>query len=186
MGYLGAVGVRGDPILSYNFIIALIDTSSTWGIVKTALLSALFDVAVGGFTECTGLEMSLDIEEYHEGGRNGYSRKFPTKVKWSPITLKKGIGAGTALWDWHYGFVTGEAKRRDGIIALLNDLRIPNNIWYFKRGLPVKYTGPSMNAAQSNAAIETIQIAHESLWQVPYVGYGSAAATTIAELVTPT
>ena len=35
--------------------------------------------------------------------------KFPTRVTWSNITLKKGIGAGTALWDWHYGF--GRARQ---------------------------------------------------------------------------
>ena len=76
--------------------------------------------------------MSLKVEEYREGGSNGTVLKFPTRVEWSNITLKKGIGAGTALWDWHYGFVEGKGKRRDGIIVLLTDLRVPNNIWYFR------------------------------------------------------
>ncbi len=184
MAVLRAVGVRSDPVLSHNFLISLLDTSSSLALAKSIALSAILDVALGGFSECSGLEMSLDIEEYNEGGRNGYTLKFPTRVKWSNITLKKGVGAGTGLWDWHYGFVKGQGKRRDGIIALQNDLRIPNNIWYFRRGLPVKYTGPTLNAAQNNVSIESIEIAHEGIYQVPYLGFGAAAATGIAELVT--
>ena len=133
---------------------------------------------VAGFSECSGLEMSLDVEEYREGGYNGTVLKFPTRVKWSNLTLKKGIGLTTELWDWHYGFVEGTGKRRYGIIMLLNDLRLPNNIWYFRRGLPVKYTGPTMNATQNAVAIETIEIAHEGIYQVPAAGLGNAAVTS--------
>jgi hypothetical protein len=38
--------------------------------------------------------MSLKVEDFAEGGRNGATLKFPTRVTWSNITLKKGIGAG--------------------------------------------------------------------------------------------
>jgi phage tail-like protein len=128
--------------------------------------------------------MSLQVEEYKEGGRNSELLKFPTRVSWSNITLKKGLGANPTLWDWHYGFVEGRGRRRDGVIILLNDLRVPHNIWYFRRGLPVKYSGPQLNAAQSNVAIESIEISHEGIYQVPFVGLGAAAAGTIASSVT--
>ncbi|MGH8066280.1 MAG: phage tail protein [Candidatus Entotheonellia bacterium] len=166
MAVFNAVGVRSDPLLSHNFVVSLIDTSSTLSIGGSDALSAIFDVALGGFSECTGLEMSLKVEEYREGGSNGTVLKFPTRVEWSNITLKKGVGAGTALWDWHYGFVEGRGRRRDGLIVLMNDLHLPNNIWFFRRGLPVKYTGPSLNATQNNVAIESIEIAHEGIYQV--------------------
>jgi phage tail-like protein len=173
MAALGAVGVRSDPLLSHNFVISLVDSSSTLAIAGPDALSDIADVALGGFSECSGLEMSLKLEEYREGGRNGAVLRFPTRVEWGNITLKKGVGAGTALWDWHYGFVQGWGRRRDGIIALMTDLHVPNNIWYFRRGLPVKYTAPSLNAAQNNVAIEAIEIAHEGIWQVPSVGLGT-------------
>jgi phage tail-like protein len=184
MAMLGAVGVRSDPVLSHNFVVSLLDTSSTLGLLKSIALSAIFDVAVGGFSECSGLEMSLEVEEYNEGGRNSHVLKFPTRVKWSNINLKKGVGAGTALWDWHYSFAEGKGNRRDGVIVLLNDLKVPNNIWFFRRGLPVKYSGPTLNAAQNSVAIESLEIAHEGIYQVPYVGLGSAASTGIAGLAT--
>lgn len=165
---------RADPVLNHNFAISLIDTSSTLGLLGG---SEILDVAVGGFSECAGLEMSLQVEDYKEGGNNGQLLKFPTRVTWSNITLKRGIGVGTALWDWHYGFVEGKGKRRDGMIILLSDLHLPNNIWCFRRGLPVKYTGPSLNATQNNVAIESIEIAHEGIYQVPLSGFASASAT---------
>lgn len=175
MALLGAVGVRTDPLLSHNFLITLIDTSSS--LALSVVSSAIFDVALGGFSECSGLEMSLDVEEYREGGRNGESLQFPKGVRWSKITLKKGMGAGTALWDWHYGFVTGTGKRRDGLIVLLNELHLPAHIWHFRRGLPTRYGGPSMVASQGAVAIETIEITHEGIYQLPGVGLATAAVT---------
>lgn len=184
MAVLGALGVRSDPLLNHNFVVSLLDTSSDLALAGSIAMSAIFDVALGGFSECSGLEMSLQVEEYREGGNNGTVLKFPTRTSWSNITLKKGVGAGTALWDWHYSFVEGKGKRRDGVIVLLSELHVPNNIWYFRRGLPLKYSGPSMNAAQSQVAIESIEIAHEGVYQVPLVGLGAAAAGMIADLAT--
>jgi len=180
MAVAGAAGVRLDPLLSFNFMITLIDTSSS--LAMNVLQSAVFDVAVGGFTECTGLEMSLDVEEFREGGRNGEALQFPTRVRWSKITLKKGMGAGNTLWDWHYGFVTGAGKRRDGLIVLLNDLHLPTHIWHFRRGLPTRYGGPALNAVQSSVAIESIEITHEGIYQVPGVGYAAAGVSAAVGL----
>jgi len=164
-----------NPLLNHNFVISLIDSSSLLGASGSISQSAIFDVAVGGFSECSGLEMSMQPDEFKEGGNNGFIHKFPTRVTWSNIVLKKGIGAGTALWDWQYGFAVGRGRRRDGVIMLLTDFQQqPNNIWQFRRGLPVKYTGPSMNATQSSVAIEAIEIAHEGIYQVPFVGVTTA------------
>ena len=72
----------------------------------------------------------MQPDEFKEGGNNGFIRKFPTRVTWSNIMLKKGVGAGTALWDWQYGFAVGKGRRRDGVIMLLTDFQhVPNNIW---------------------------------------------------------
>ncbi|HEY6245738.1 MAG TPA: phage tail protein [Pyrinomonadaceae bacterium] len=156
-----------NPLLNHNFVISLIDSSSVLGASRSLSQSAIFDVAVGGFSECTGLEMSMQPDEFKEGGNNGFVHKFPTRVTWSNIVLKKGIGSGTVLWDWQYGFAVGKGKRRDGVIILLSDSQVPNNVWHFRRGLPVKYSGPALNATQSAVAVESIEIAHEGIYQVP-------------------
>jgi phage tail-like protein len=173
--------LRNDPLLNHNFVVSLIDTSSALAAVGSALMSAVFDVALGGFSECSGLEMSMKTEDYKEGGANGATLRFPNRVEWGNITLKKGVTTTTALWDWHYGFVAGKGKRRDGLIMLQNSVHVPTAIWFFRRGLPVKYTGPSMNATQNSVAVEAIEIAHEGILQLPFVG---AAAGGLAGLAT--
>ena len=175
-----AAALRADPVLNHNFVVSLLDTSSALAAVGSALMSAVNDVLLGGFSECSGLEMSMKVEEYNVGGNNGAVLKFPGRVSFGNLTLKKGQGSSSALWDWHYSFVVGRGKRRDGLIVLLNELHVPNNIWYFRRGLPLKYTGPAMNATQNSVAIESIEISHEGLWQMPFVGAASAIGSLVA------
>jgi phage tail-like protein len=164
------VGVRNDPVLSNNFIVSLLESTSALAPAAPPALAGILDAAAGGFSECSGLEMTLQPEEYKEGGNNGGVLKFTGRTTWANVTLKRGITASTELWDWHFSFVEGHGRRRDGVIVLLDAARTPVQAWYFRRGLPVKYTGASLNATQNSVAIEAIEIAHEGIHQVPGVG----------------
>jgi phage tail-like protein len=152
-------GLRSDPLPAFNFYLSLIDTSSTFAKVVTAISF----VAGGGFSECSGLDASLEVEDYNEGGENSYVHKFPTRITYSNIVLKRGVGFSEDLWNWHFSYVSGKGARRDGLIFLQDELHIPIKVWFFKRGLPLKWTGPTFNAAQSSVAIESIEIVHEGL-----------------------
>lgn len=167
---VAASALRSDPLLNHNFIVSLLDTSSTLAALGPAALSAVSDVLLGGFAECSGLEASLKVEEYGEGGNNGAVLKFPGRLSWGNLVLKKGFGSSSALWDWSCGFAAGSGRRRDGLVVLLNEMHLPNNIWCFRRGLPLKWSGPQLNATQNNVAIESVEIAHEGLYQVPFAG----------------
>jgi len=170
----GLLGARTDPLIAHNFLVRLLDSSSSLALGSAA--ASVTDSPGGGFSECTGLEMSLEVEEYREGGRNSEVLQFPGRIRWSKISLKKGLTHDTSLWDWHFQFVEGRGKRRDGIIVLLDDVRAPAHIWYFRRGLPVKYSGAALTALQSNIAIESLDIAHEGLYQLPGAGGTSPGA----------
>jgi phage tail-like protein len=98
-----------------------------------------------------------------EGGVNDRVHRFPTRFNYTNIVLKRGVGFGEDLWLWHQEFVESEGKRRDGLIILQNEMKIPIKIWTFSRGLPVKWTGPTFNATASEISIETLEIAHEKL-----------------------
>ena len=180
MALLPIDALRSDPVLNHNFVVSLIDTSSVLSTVLSSALSAVLDVAVGGFAECSGLEMSMKVQDYEEGGNNGTVLKFPGRISWANLVLKRGVATNTTLWDWHYSFVEGRGKRRDGLIVLMTELHVPNNIWYFRKGLPMKYTGPAMNATQNLVSVEQMEIAHHGLYQLPGVGLGSGLASAIA------
>ena len=38
---------------------------------------------VGGFTEVSGLESEVEVEEYREGGVNGFVHKLPVRTKFA-------------------------------------------------------------------------------------------------------
>lgn len=148
--------VRVDPYRAFNFLVTLVDSGAGSGPPQQSQAS-------GGFSECTGLDISLDVEEYKEGGNNSFILRFPTRVKWSNIRLKRGIATSDDLWLWHFGFVNGQVVRRDGVVTLQDEQQNAVKTWSFTRGLPVKWTGPSLNAAQNQIAIEELEIAHEGL-----------------------
>jgi phage tail-like protein len=92
-------GLRIDPFPAFNFYVTLIDTSSTLATLSAAAsLVGAGAVATGvdlapaaGFSECTGLEATLQVEEYNEGGENRFVHKFPTRMTYSNIVLKRGV-----------------------------------------------------------------------------------------------
>lgn len=151
--------LRVDPYLAFNFLVSLVDSSSALAAVATSIAS----VAVGGFTECSGLEMSMDMEEYREGGNNGTVLKFPTRVKPANLKLKTGIALSDDLWFWLYGFSEGKVQRRDGIVTLLDQQQNPVKVFAFFGGLPVRWSGPTLNASQNQVAIQELEIAHQGL-----------------------
>jgi phage tail-like protein len=135
---------------------------------------------VGGFQECTGLDTSLEVEDYKEGGLNDRIRKFPSRVTWQNIVLKRGIGLGDDLWNWHAAYMNGTGVRRDGIIVLENDLHQPLKQWQFTRGLPIRWTGPAFNAKTSEVAIESLEIVHEGITITSPSSLASAAIGSVS------
>lgn len=165
---------RVDPVLGFNFVVKLTDSSS----LLTIALSAMTQSAQAGFSECTGLESALQVEEYREGGDNGITRKFPGRGGSGNLKLKRGVVADDALWQWHLGFLQGQGKRRDGTVILQDTLQRPVRVWHFVRGIPVKWSGPAMHAMQGQVAIEELEIAHEGLVpSSPAAALGNAIAS---------
>jgi phage tail-like protein len=163
---------RRDPLLGFNFHVSLFDSSTSPGAGLTSIvLQPLVANPLAGFSECTGLDMTLDLEDYSEGGNNGTVLKFPKRAKYGEITLKKGITKDSQLFDWFYGFTQGVSQRKDGVITLRDGRGKPHTVWGFSRGLPSKYSGPMLNAQQSSVALQSITIAHEGLYLM-----GGAAA----------
>lgn len=127
----------------------------------------------GAFAECSGLELEADIKEYQEGGFNDGVVRRVGRVKLQPLVLKRGMiisGGGQyadiTFWDWLTRMVAGTLPvwRCDGDIWVgqpTNDRKVAR--WSFTRGLPLKVTGPSLNAKTGEIAIEELHIAHEGL-----------------------
>ena len=139
-------------------------------------LSAHFRLSIVGlplanFSECTGLKSELGTEEYPEGGENRFTHRFPSRHSAPNLVLSRGIASGIALWEWYAeSLATGRVVPRDGQIELLSWIDgelAPARVWWFRRGYPVTFTGPELDAMSSSIAIESLEIAHHGLGLVP-------------------
>jgi phage tail-like protein len=155
------LGVRLDPYHSFNFLVEI------------------EGILVGGFSECTGLQVEVEITSYAEGGFNDYEHHFRGRTRYPPLTLKHGLTPIEGLWSWHQDVVQGNVVRRNGTIYLLNRMHIPVLWWNFKGAFPIKWTGPDLRADSSSVAFESVELVHQGFSRPSAAGVlaGFAAET---------
>jgi phage tail-like protein len=160
------------PLPAYRFHVMLKDSASlsagsvgeVWQSAKI-LGGAALSMA-SGFSDCSGLEVTTEVLEYMEGGTNGFVHKLPTRTKMTDITLKRGLIFMSDLWIWVQQVMEGKYVRKDGFILIRTAAGVPAQLWEFHRGLPLKWSGPSLVASQNAIATESLTIAHEGLSNV--------------------
>lgn len=118
---------------------------------------------VAGFSEVAGIEAETEVEEYREGGVNGYVHRLPKGIRYPNIVLRRGMTQSATLWTWYEGTLTGKAKRKNGAIVLQALDGTEFGRWNFTDAYPVRWTGPQLNASNSDVAFESIEIAHNGL-----------------------
>jgi phage tail-like protein len=136
-----ATGGSPDPALGIGF-----------------LVQAGFD-KIGLFQECSGLTVEYDVYTHEEGGESGFVHKLRGRAKHPNLVLKRGVTHEKNLSDWFFE-CKDQAKRRDVTIVLLGRDQKPIRTWTFAAAFPVKWTGPTFNAGQANAAIEQLELVH--------------------------
>lgn len=130
----------------------------------------------GGFQECSGLQIEMDIQQIHEGGRNDGVVQQVGRAKYQNLVLKRGMLYNSSdklssdLWEWLQSVLTGvrPVPRYDGLIKVFGHRSGSSGpqvvaSWEFERALPAKITGPQLNAKSGDVAIEELHLAHEGL-----------------------
>ncbi|MEI6513105.1 MAG: phage tail protein [bacterium] len=141
---------------------------------KRAVANALWKVQIGAseggtlsvayFHDCSGLSIEMQAEEYAEGG--GVVHKFPGRVRYSNIILKRGMTTDTDLYKWYMEVLNGNFKRRNVGIQLLDSEGNVVQEWSFLHAFPVKWVGPDLTANTGTLAVETLELAHEGIIDV--------------------
>jgi phage tail-like protein len=114
------------------------------------------------FVECTGLDITMDVTEYQEGG-NLTPVKLPGPPRYSNIILRRGLTASKAFVEWVQNAANREVVRMGGKIALCKRDGDPIMEWTFDRGWPCRYEGPRLSSTQGGLALEAVEICHEGL-----------------------
>ncbi|AWL38123.1 MULTISPECIES: phage tail protein [Streptomyces] len=130
--------------------------------------SVFFRLVIGGtdlgaFHTCSGLGAEVEMEQYAEGGNNGFAWQLPGRITWTNITLTRPVTADTTKIARWLNEIIQRVEPKDGeIVALRPDLS-PIISWQVQGIVPVRWQGPSFDPANSQAAVETLEIAHEGL-----------------------
>jgi phage tail-like protein len=128
------------------------------------------NVVTGYFTECTGLGSEHDVIEHKVVTEKGQEvvMKIPGRLKWENIVLKRGITSNMDIWDWRKEVEDGKVDeaRHDGSITMFDMELNPVARWEFKRGWPLKVTGPQPKSDSNEIGVEELTIAHEYITRV--------------------
>ncbi len=153
------------PFTAFRFDVQLI-------VDNPQLVDLTGPLCKGKFSECDGLEMSMEPKTVREGGNNLEQIHLPGPVSYGQLTLKRGMSPNLDLWKWFNaaagGLNDGQSKNKRGLTALgqvtmLNNAGQPTLSFSLYGCLPVKIRGAALSAKDGQVAIEEVQIAYRSL-----------------------
>ncbi len=121
----------------------------------------------GAFSECSGLEASMEPKIIKEGGRNWGVVQRAGPVSFATVILKRGLTLKGDLWAW-FSLVGGGAyaQRLQVTISQRDSAGREVFAWHLRNALPVKFKAPDLSASAKDVAIEELHLAHEGLQRV--------------------
>jgi phage tail-like protein len=140
-----------DPLLGFNFMLKLENE------VK------------GYFTECSGIGSEHEVVEQKVVDEGGHEiiRKIPGRLKFTDISLKRGITSDLEIWKWREQAVQGkmsDARKNCSITMMSRDYQ-PIAVWHFTNAWPSKVSGPSLKSDSNEIGIEELTIVHEGMYR---------------------
>jgi len=122
----------------------------------------------GAFSECTGLEATMEPKVIKEGGRNYGVVQRSGPVTFATVILKRGMTSTRDLYKWFELVGNGSyAYRLAATITMFNSLGAGVLSWKLEKALPVKFRAADLNAKNSEIGIEELHLAHEGLSLLP-------------------
>jgi phage tail-like protein len=125
-------------------------------------------IITGYFTEVSGVSSENEVVEHKvtdPSTHREHVQKVPGRIKWTDITLKRGVTNIMDIWDWRQMVVDGDMNkaRKNGSIILYDRSYSEIARWDFTNGWPSKVTGPTFKADSNDFAVEELTIVHEGL-----------------------
>jgi len=121
-------------------------------------------VVDAAFSECDGLDMSMEVKTIREGGNNGKQIRLTGPLTYGQVTMKRGMTANLELWDWFNLMLTDQSLRADAeVVIFASDGATERARFQLSRCVPVKLKSPALNAKDGAVAIEELQLAYEKL-----------------------
>ena len=114
------------------------------------------------FSEVSGLSMEMGSEEIPEGGENRFIQKYPTRVKYPELVLKRGLLKGSGVRAWIEECIIDQNITTHGIdVKLLNEKHEPLLTWHLANAYPTKWSTSDLNATSNAVVVETLQFFYQ-------------------------
>ena len=141
-----------NPFTAFNFAVEI----HVEGVSK--------QVCSAAFSECDGLEMTMEAKTIREGGDNGRLIRLTGPAAFGTLTLKRGLTFNFDLWDWVAAVHKDPSLRADAEVVLFDSNGVTTVAGFVvSRCVPVKLKAPALNAAAGGVAVEELQLAYETL-----------------------
>jgi phage tail-like protein len=138
---------------------------NVWPLPKFYFSVQLGDDDKMTFQEVSGLQTESKAIEYRHGNSKIFAPiKMPGMTSVGNVTLKKGIFVGDAkLFTWFTEIKMNLIKRRTVVISLLDEGGSPKITWTLNNAFPTKITGTDLKSTGNEVAVESIELAYETL-----------------------
>ena len=114
------------------------------------------------FSEVGGLTTEFGTEEVAEGGENRFVQKYPTRVKYSELVLKRGLLKDSSVLAWVRACLQDfQIDPKNVNVHLLNPEHTPLLTWHLHNAFPTKWSVSDLQASNSAVVIETLQLAYQ-------------------------
>lgn len=111
------------------------------------------------FAEADGLEMSMEVKSFSQGGHNLSQNHLAGPATYGTVTLRRGMTSNLHLWAWfQYAATPGHKGTAQGLVKMLNSDGSEAMTYKLSDCLPIRMRGPSLNAKQAEVAIEELQL----------------------------
>lgn len=125
-------------------------------------------VVVGYFASAEGIGSETDVIERKVAAGKGAKiiMKLPGALKWTDVTLTRGVTSDHQVWQWRQMVVDGnmDAARKDFTITAYDQSLSPIAQWNFQRGWPSKVVAA---ADGGGTLLEALVLVHEGVQRVP-------------------
>jgi len=114
------------------------------------------------FTEVSGLSFEVGTEEVPEGGENRFIQKYPTRVKYPELVLKRGLFTGSEVLKWIEASVQGDEREVKNVdVKLLNEEHKPLLTWHVVNAYPTKWAVSDLNSTGNAVVVETLRLSYQ-------------------------
>lgn len=118
------------------------------------------NTTLGKWTKVEGLAVEYEIQEYKEGGQNGFVHRLPGRRKYQTVKLTRPLDKDSGKLAAMVSDVAKPGKRHTAQITALDAEGTTVTTWSLAGVMVAKWTGPNFDVNGKDTAFESLELVH--------------------------